>query len=302
MREKLFLLLANLFWAGNYVVGKQVIKETGPLWLTFIRWGIALIFLLPLTYLLERPRYTEVLKRWWLPLLVNGILGIIGYNLLLYGALKYTSPMNAAIVNALNPAIIVMFSYFLLKERITLMNIFGFAVSLIGVLFILTKGHLLFIFQANYNLGDLMMLLAGVVWALYSIMGRKLAVPPITATAFSVFFSIVTLLPFMFFHPFSLHELSKGGSIGILYISLFPSVLSFLFWNVSVKKVGPSYAGIYLNFIAVFTALITFLLGDSLSIPQLVGGGLVLTGVYLATAIPKTKASRSTDATVSSGH
>ncbi|OQP01018.1 DMT family transporter [Geobacillus sp. 44B] len=298
MREKIFLVLANLFWAGNYLFGKYVVTEIGPLWLTFIRWSIAFLFLLPISYFLERPRYGEIMKQFWLPLSITGILGIIGYNLLLYGALKYTSPMNAAIVNALNPAIIVILSYFLLKERMTFVNVIGFIVSLAGVLFILTNGHLQWIFQTSYNRGDLMMLLAGVVWALYSIIGKKLAVPPITATTCSVFYSILLLFPFLFLQPFPLAELSGKQWIGISYICLFPSVFSFLFWNMSVKKVGPSYAGIYLNLIAVFTAMITFLLGGKISAPQLIGGAFVLIGVYLATNVRKTEASLVKDTNV----
>jgi drug/metabolite transporter (DMT)-like permease len=298
MREKIFLVLANLFWAGNYLFGKYVVAEIGPLWLTFIRWIVAFLFLLPISYFLERPRYREIMKQFWLPLSITGILGIIGYNLLLYGALEYTSPMNAAIVNALNPAIIVILSYFLLKERLTLVNVTGFILSLAGVLFILTNGHLQWIFQTSYNRGDLMMLLAGVVWALYSIIGKKLAVPPITATACSVFSSIVLLFPFLFLQPFPLAGLSGKGWIGISYICLFPSVFSFLFWNLSVKKVGPSYAGIYLNLIAVFTAMITFLLGGKITASQLIGGAFVLIGVYLATNVRKTEASLVKDTSV----
>jgi drug/metabolite transporter (DMT)-like permease len=291
MREKIFLVLANLFWAGNYIFGKYVTAEISPLWLTFIRWAVAFLFLLPISYLLERPRYGEIIKQFWLPLSIAGVLGIIGYNLLLYGALEYTSPMNAAIVNSLNPAIIVLLSFFLLKERITLVNAAGFIISLIGVLFILTNGHLEWILQTSYNRGDLMMLLADVVWALYSIIGKKLTVPPITATTCSVFFSILLLFPFLFSQPLPLSELSGKGWIGVGYICLFPSVFSFLFWNMSVKKVGPGYAGIYLNLIAVFTAIITFLLGGDISASQLIGGAFVLTGVYLATNVRNTEAS-----------
>ncbi|KQB93639.1 cysteine transporter [Geobacillus sp. PA-3] len=283
MKEKLFLVLANLFWAGNYVVGKAVITETGPFWLTLIRWCTAFIILVPVSYWLERPRYWDVMKQYWLPLVASGALGIIGYNLLLYGALAYTSSMNAAIVNSLNPAIIVVLSYMLLRERLSTVNIIGFLLSLIGVLFILTDGHIGHIFQTNYNRGDLMMLAAGVVWALYSIIGKKLPVPPITATACSVFFSLIILWPFAMLYPFPSDQLSAAGFAGITYICLFPSVLSFLFWNVSVQKVGPSHAGVYLNLIAVFTALITFLLGGTLSVSQLAGGAFVLFGVYLAT-------------------
>lgn len=289
MREKLFLVLANLFWAGNYVIGKSVIAETGPFWLTLIRWCAAFIVLAPVSYWLERPRYQDIIKQYWLPLAAAGILGVIGYNLLLYGALAYTSPMNAAIVNSLNPAIIVVLSYVLLRERLSKTNIAGFLLSLAGVLFILTDGHIAHVFRTDYNRGDLMMLAAGVVWALYSIIGKKLPVPPITATACSVFFSLLLLWPFAFFYPFPADQLSAAGIAGVAYICLFPSVLSFLFWNVSVQKVGPSHAGVYLNLIAVFTAIITFVFGGALSIPQLAGGAIVLFGVYLATKAPKVK-------------
>ncbi|WPZ19706.1 DMT family transporter [Geobacillus subterraneus] len=289
MKEKLFLVLANLFWAGNYVVGKVVIAETGPFWLTLIRWCAAFIILVPVSYWLERPHYWDVMKQYWLPLVASGALGIIGYNLLLYGALAYTSPMNAAIVNSLNPAIIVVLSYVLLRERLSKLNILGFLLSLIGVLFILTNGHLAHVFRTDYNRGDLMMLAAGVVWALYSIIGKKLPVPPITATACSVFFSLFMLWPFAILYPFPADQLSAIGFAGITYICLFPSVLSFLFWNISVQKVGPSHAGVYLNLIAVFTAAITFLLGGTLSVPQLAGGAVVLLGVYLATKAPKAR-------------
>ncbi|WP_310794042.1 DMT family transporter [Geobacillus sp. FSL K6-0789] len=90
------------------------------------------------------------MKQYWLPLAAAGILGVIGYNLLLYGALAYTSPMNAAIVNSLNPAIIVVLSYALLRERLSKTNIAGFLLSLAGVLFILTDGHIAHVFRVNY--------------------------------------------------------------------------------------------------------------------------------------------------------
>ncbi|WP_231578676.1 EamA family transporter [Geobacillus kaustophilus] len=101
---------------------------------------------------------------------------------------------------------------------------------------------------------------------------------------------MLLLWPFAFFYPFPADHVSAAGLAGVAYICLFPSVLSFLFWNISVQKVGPSHAGVYLNLIAVFTAIITFLFGGALSIPQLAGGAVVLFGVYLATKMPKAKA------------
>lgn len=289
MRERIFLILATLFWAGNYVFGKYVVAEMSPLWITFARWFLSLAFLIPISYWIERPNYREIFKRSWLPLSVMGILGIIGYNLLLYGALEYTSPLNASLVNALNPAMMVVFSYFILKERMTFINVIGFAISLVGVLLILTDGHLELVFQTSYNLGDLMMMGANLVWVFYSIIGKRLAVPPITATACSALLSVFFLLPFLFLYPFDITQLSATGITGIIYMWLFPSVCSFIFWNMSVKKVGPSHAGVYLNLITVFTAIITIILGEKIAASQAIGGVLVLFGVYFATKITKAK-------------
>jgi drug/metabolite transporter (DMT)-like permease len=289
MKERIFLILANLFWAGNYVFGKYVVTEMSPLWITFTRWFLALAFLIPISYFVERPNYREVFKRYWLPLSCMGLLGVIGYNLLLYGALKYTSPMNASLVNALNPAMIVVFSFLLLKERVTFVNVGGFTLSLIGVLLILTKGHLEWIFQTTYNRGDLMMIVANLTWVFYSIIGKRLAVPPITATACSVLLSVIFLFPFLLLQPFDMTQLSARGITGIIYMWLFPSVCSFVFWNIAVKKVGPSHAGVYLNLITVFTAIITLILGEKILASQIIGGALVLSGVYFATKIPKPK-------------
>jgi drug/metabolite transporter (DMT)-like permease len=289
MRERIFLILATLFWAGNYVFGKYVVAEMSPLWITFARWFLSLAFLIPISYWIERPNYREIFKRSWLPLSVMGILGIIGYNLLLYGALEYTSPLNASLVNALNPAMMVVFSYFILKERMTFINVIGFAISLVGVLLILTDGHLELVFQTSYNLGDLMMMGANLVWVFYSIIGKRLAVPPITATACSALLSVFFLLPFLFLYPFDITQLSARGITGIIYMWLFPSVCSFIFWNMSVKKVGPSHAGVYLNLITVFTAIITIILGEKIAASQAIGGVLVLFGVYFATKITKVK-------------
>jgi drug/metabolite transporter (DMT)-like permease len=290
MKERLFLILANLFWAGNYVFGKYVVTEMSPLWITFTRWFLALSFLIPISFYFERPNYREIFKKFWLPLSLMGILGVIGYNLLLYGALEYTSPMNASLVNALNPAMMVIFSYLILKERITWVNVSGFTLSLIGVLLILTKGHLEWVFQTNYNRGDLMMIVANLCWVFYSIIGKRLSVPPITATACSVLLSVIMLFPFLFLQPFDLTELSVRGMTGIIYMWLFPSVCSFVFWNMAVKKVGPSHAGVYLNLITVFTAIITLILGEKILSSQIIGGALVLSGVYFATKISRTNA------------
>lgn len=276
----LFLILANLFWAGNYVFGKFVVAEMSPLQLTFSRWLIAVFLLFPIAHWIERPDWKNVWRE-WKTLLVMSILGIIAYNFLLYEALRFTTSMNAALVNSINPAVIVLFSALLLKERISLKNSLGLIISLLGVLLVLTKGQLEQIFQLDYNQGDLIMLLAILVWTFYSIIGKKLkTTPPISATAVSVFLGLVILLPFVLMSGIE-YQLSQPAVIGLLYIGIFPSVGSFIFWNVSLRHIGAGRAGVFLNLIAVFTAILSLLLGKTITSVQIIGGILVFIGVYL---------------------
>ncbi|MBD8067853.1 DMT family transporter [Bacillus sp. PS06] len=287
----LLLVLANLFWAGNYVFGEYLVAEMTPIQMTFSRWLIALFLLFPLAHWIERPDWKSVWKK-WKTLLVLAILGIISYNFLLYEALQYTSSLNASLVNSINPAVLVLFSVLFLKEKLRLKHGIGIVISLLGVLLVLTKGQLQLIFHNTYNHGDLLMLVAIVLWTIYSIISRKTkSIPPIAATTVSVLFALILLLPIIFFSDVEFNmNLSNQALIGIIYMGVFPSVGSFIFWNVSLRHIDASKAGVYLNLITVFTAIISLLLGKSITLIQVLGGILVFTGVYLTTKTSHTTA------------
>lgn len=276
----LFLILANLFWAGNYVFGKSVVAELSPIQMTFSRWLIAVCVLFPIAQLVEKPDWRKVWSEWRI-LIVMAVLGVAGYNFLLYEALRFTTSMNAALVNAMNPALIVLGAALLFKEKLTRTRVIGLLVSLFGVLLVLTKGRLQMIAQTDYNAGDLLMLAAIVVWTLYSLLGRKIRhLPPIASTAVSAVLALLIISPFFLASGMKL-PLSREATAGILYIGLFPSVGSFIFWNASIREIGASRAGIYLNLITVFTAILSLLLGNPVTLVQVMGGLLVFAGVYL---------------------
>ncbi|WP_058304679.1 DMT family transporter [Gorillibacterium timonense] len=277
----LFLVLANLFWAGNYIFGKLVVAELSPIQMTFCRWLIAVCLLFPIAQWVEKPAWKAVWKNWPL-LLLMGLLGVIGYNLLLYEALRFTTSLNASLVNAMNPALIVFCAALFLKERLSKYSVLGLLVSLVGVLLVLTKGQPGFIFQMAYNAGDLLMLAAISVWTTYSLLGRRAkGIPPIAAIAVSALLGLLVVLPFFLAsgNPF---PLSGKAVIGIVYIGIFPSVASFIFWNAGIREIGASRSSIYMNLITVFTAILSVLMGNGIEVSQIIGGLLVFAGVYLS--------------------
>ncbi|MBL0388230.1 DMT family transporter [Tumebacillus sp. ITR2] len=276
----LILVLCNLFWAGNYIFGKYVVAEMTPLWMTTARWLGALVLLVPLAQIFERPQWKQVFRHWFL-LLCMGLLGSVMYNFTLYEALQFTSSTSAAFVQALNPAVLVVFAMIFLRERLQGKQWAGLLVSLVGVVVLLCKGDWNVLLQAEYNRGDLLMVVAVVVWSVYTLLSKKASgIPPIAATAVSTFFSVVVMLPFALAQGFDASKLTSVGMMGMAYIVLFPSVGSYILWSVGVRAIGPSQAGVFLNFIPLFTALISLLLGQSITFSQVLGGGLILLGVY----------------------
>ena len=281
-KASIFLILTTLFWAGNFVFGKFVAAELTPLQLTFLRWLLAVLLLFPIAHWYERPSWPQVWRE-WKKLLALALLGMIGYNLILYQALHFTSSLNAALINSINPALIFLTSAWLLKERLSLTNSMGILVSLLGVLLVLTDGRLQHILSIEFNPGDLLMLAAILTWNLYTLMGRRMqSVPPIAATAVSALLSVLVLLPFVWMTGLPA-ALSREAMIGVVYVAVFASVAAFLLWNSAILLLKAGQAGVYLNLITVFTAILSVLLGNTVTAVQIIGGLVVFTGVYLTT-------------------
>lgn len=279
VKAPLYLVLATLFWSGNFIVGKAAVASMTPMDLTFWRWTLAAVPLLLLAHFVEKPDWRGVLRRWPVLLLLS-VLGMSGYTLLLYGALGHTSAVNAALITAANPALIVALAILLLGERTTRLGWLGICLGLLGVLLVLTRGELQRVFSLSINTGELMMIGAIVVWGLYTIIARRLAVPAIAATAVQVAIAAVTLAPFAAAMNVRLPE-TETEAWSLAYIVVFPSLGAYLFWNIALKTTPPGTAGNYLNLIVVFTALITVVLGTPLTLVQIVGGLLVIVGVLL---------------------
>ncbi|MET4639000.1 DMT family transporter [Mycetocola sp. 2940] len=285
-RVYLFLVLANLFWSGNYVVGNLLAGGISPLQLTAIRWAIAAPFLVVLAVLIEKPDWRAALREWPMHLL-QAAFGLIGFCLFSYQALAHTTALNAALVGATNPVLIAVVAALLIRERIRRTSSLGLVTSLVGVFLILTNGKLLEVFTTEYNVGGLWMLGAVMVWTVYTILGRTLKTGPVTSAAVQSVFAAAVLAPvtLLIGGPITL---DSAGWWGVLYIGLFPSVLSLMLWNISVKKIGAGRAGIYLNLMPVFTALMALAMGTPITLVQVLGGALVIAGVWLTSRPPRT--------------
>jgi drug/metabolite transporter (DMT)-like permease len=280
------LVLAACFWGGNFVVGKALVAEVPPLMLALFRWSTALVFLAPsLGWSAWRQR--NLFMQHWKSVVLLTIFGVAGFNTLLYIAVQYTSSINASLMNAATPIFIVLLSFFSLRERLSWLRATGIIISLIGVVWIVSRGSWQAIVNFTFNQGDLWMLLAVVFWALYSIGVKKVngILPANELLTVTVALTVILLLPLSIIES-SVREYSTAFSwrviSGIIYVGTFASIVAFSCWNKAVSLIGPSRCAVFLNFIPLFSALFaTVFAGEHIYLYHFIGAAFIIGGVFV---------------------
>lgn len=287
----LLLIFATLFWGGNAVAAKLFASAVPPFTLSLIRLGLSTLIILPFIYRLLRVEW-NIAKRQYKLILLLAVTGVVGFNLITYLAAHYTMAVNISLLNSSTPFFMVILSYCLMKEKLRGNLLLSILISFIGILWVMTQGSLEKLLELQFNIGDLMMLAAVLFWSIYSIYVKKTAgvLTPLSLFGYSSIFGVLLLIPAsmieLSFHP--IQHLGIEELIGFLYLGIFPSIGSFLFWNRAVILIGPSRASVFQNLIPVWGVLLSFLiLSERITIAHLSGGIMVFAGVLLSRIKPK---------------
>lgn len=276
------LILSIMCFAGNYLVGGIAASSMPLMSLMYIKWGASAIPLLIFAHYFERPAWRSVLKS-WPKILLLGSLGIAAYSFGLYQALRTTSsPINAALINAFNPAMIAVASAIFLREKLSVIKVLGVLIGFLGVVWVLTGGQPALILQQRLAIGDLWMLAVVASWTCYMVLYRVgPSLPPVTNAALQMLFFTLAMTPFMLYEGISVPT-SSAGTWSLVYIAIFPSAVAYSLWAIGSKTIEPGQAGQFLNLMVPFTAIGSLMMGKTVSAPEIVGGALILIGVYLA--------------------
>ena len=283
----LLLSLTSLFWAANWVVGRAMRNEMPPVAMGFWRWTIALLILLPFAAP-ELRRKWDVVRANWLTLTLLGILGAIAFNTLIYVGLQYTAATNGVLFNSISPVLIILLSWVISRERISKLQACGVVLSLCGVLVIVARGDGATLAAFHFNRGDLWLIAAMVLWAVYTIVLRRR--PP--ALSAMGFLTAMLLLSLPFLLPFYLWEFSQRGGFALTtatvaalaYYGTIPSIVAYLFWNRGVAQVGPNKAGLFVHLMPLFGAILSVIfLDERLYAYHYAGAALIFTGIWLTT-------------------
>jgi drug/metabolite transporter (DMT)-like permease len=272
--------LATLTWATNMALGRLLRADIGPLTLAASRFLIAsLIFAL----LLQRRPIEErrLGKDRWL-LLGMALSGVTLFAPMLYLGLRFTTAVNATLINGLGPLITGLLATQMIHESMSRRQVIGAIASLVGIVVLLSGGSLAFWREAQVNSGDLIVLGAVALWGLYSVLGRRVMRhrSALSATAFSAFLGLPLLSLAAVWELQRLPvQLRPELCLAILYIGIVPTVIGFLAWNAGVRRLGASGAMVFYNTLPLYGALLgTLFLGESLGPTYLISAAFIIGG------------------------
>ena len=280
------LALATLFWAGNFNLGRAISDEVPPIGLSFWRWTVAFIILLPFAYGPMKQQWPALKQHIGLTLVLS-LSGVAAFNSLVYLAVQTTTAINVALIQSTSPILIIVISTVFWATKASAQQWLGVLISLAGAGVILIRGDFAALANLDFKPGDLWMLAAASCWAIYTALLRKLPreLKGLPFLGYSMLFGAIMILPFYLSETLNGKPMpvSTTSLSGIAYVSIFASLLAFLFWNNAASRIGANHTGQFLHLIPVFGITIaTLVLDEKLQDFHFVGILLVAIGLLLA--------------------
>src|SRR5690606_2133729 len=284
------LIIPPAMWAGNAVVGRMVNDLVPPITLNFLRWALALLIIAPLGYSVfrkgsglwaQRKRY-----------LVLGLLGVGLFNTLMYIALHTSTPINVTLVGASMPIWMLVIGALFFGSRIAGTQLAGAVLSIAGVLTVLGQGQLAQLLALRFVPGDIYMICAAIVWALYSwLLVSSTDTPEIRSNWATMLLAQVSF-GIVWSGAFAMGEWALTDAhiqwgwplaAAVAYVAVGPGIIAFRCWGLGVQRVGPTTAGFFNNLTPLFAALLSLaFLGEAPKLYHAVAFALIVGGIILS--------------------
>jgi drug/metabolite transporter (DMT)-like permease len=290
------LTLAPILWGGALVAGRVVAADLPPITITWIRFLLVSVFLLPVLRLYEG-RFPRPGRSDWLLLAMLSLSGVVVFNLLLFSGLKTVSAARSSVLIALGPAVVAAAMMIFFREAARWNTIVGILTAFLGAVITIANGKPAAILAGGLAAGDAYLLGCVLSWAAYTILARS-AMQALSAMAVLTYSSIlgtVLLTPFAVRSglPAALAGYAWSTWACLIYLSFGAAGLAYLCYYIGIREVGPSKAAVFLNLEPVSAILLgVLLLGETLTWPVWVGGGMVIAGLYLVNRPPSTAIAR----------
>ncbi|HEY0906951.1 MAG TPA: DMT family transporter [Methylophilus sp.] len=282
----LLLLTPPLLWAGNFIAGRAISQDIPPVTLALLRWLIALACLLPFAWQPLRKDMAHYWPQRW-RILGTALTGVAAFNLLVYWGLHSTSATNGIILNSFIPFLVALFGFVIYRQRLHLWQLLGLLISLSGVLIVVAHGSLHRLTALAFAPGDIIIFLAMICWALYTLWLREI---PATIDRkglmlIQVVLALLMLTPLCFWEQQTLQASFTEPRMvwALLYIGIFPSVIAFLAYSQAVVRVGSVRASLFIHTMPIFGSLLSsLLLNEAFHLYQLIGMLTIFAGIGFA--------------------
>jgi drug/metabolite transporter (DMT)-like permease len=284
IKPYLVVSVAPLCWAGNVVLGRGMADVIPPVGLAFWRWTIAFLILFPFAWRQAARDWPAVIRAWKIILLIS-FFGIACFNTMLYRAVHTIPAINAALIQSAMPAFIILISLILLRERVTAIQILGTILCMAGAAIVVLRGDLEALWALSLAEGDIIMITAVFLYAVYSVLLRwKPDVHPLSILFYIFILGVLMLLPVYIWehHAVGPVPASPEVLITIGYVAAFPGVVAYFCWNYGVATIGPNRTGLFINLLPIFAAVLSIVwLGESPAMFHLVGMAAIFSGILL---------------------
>ena len=283
----LFLILAALFWSGNFIVGKfATLFQIPPLTLNVFRWISVWFILIPFTY---KEIYNNIpyIKKNWLVISFMGVITISTFNSVVYYALNYTQVVNAVLMLAAIPAATIVLTSLMKIEKTNIFQLFGLFLSIIGIGSIISNGEIQNIISLSFNKGDVWMLVCVITWSLYSTLLKKhkFKFSQFTLIQLMVTVGILFLIP-QFFYEKSIGaevNFNKAFFLILFYVVVFPAIAAYYCWQKGIEIIGPNRATMFVQLMPLFSAILAIIIfKEKFELYHFAGAFFILTGIYLS--------------------
>ena len=283
----LLLIFTTIFWSGNFIVGKAAsLYQIPPFSLNFYRWFFAGLILLPFTFkeLINKKNYIFQNIGFFI---ILGISSITIFNSIVYYSLYYTQVISGVLMISTIPVWIIFIASILNIEKTNAFQIIGVGLSLIGVIFIITKADLNLIKNLDFNKGDLSMIVAMFAWAVYSALlkKKKYEISQLALLQVVIILGLIFLIPIYFIEMNLGHTIVLGLPfyLTLSYVVIFPGLLAFFFWIKGISIIGANRAGVFLHLMPIFGAIMAMIIFDEkFMYYHLLGAIFILTGITLS--------------------
>ena len=282
-----FLILATLFWSGNFIVGKfAYLFQIPPLTLNVLRWISVWLILMPFTYEEIKNNLPSIKKNWFV-ISFMGVITISTFNSVVYYALNYTKVINSVLVLAAIPAATIVFSSLMKIEKTNIFQLLGLFLSIIGIGSIVSYGNIQNIIELNFNKGDLLMIVCVISWALYSTLLKKhkFKFSQFTLIQLMVSAGVLFLIPQFFYEQSNNLEVNfnKAFFAILIYVVLFPAIAAYYCWQKGVEIIGPNRASMFIQLMPIFSAIMAIIfLNEKFELFHFTGAAFIVSGIYLS--------------------